>query len=141
WNWAKIYGDWLTRELPRGGVGMCIDLPEHPSLFGEGFAHAMSALLPLGGGETVQRMLRTLVAIGEEAQLAPGRLAKRISRSGKIRQIGGVKESALFVALVHRVLRWTGDVDFAREILPTTGLCISYLRRATRNFDDIREDI
>ena len=141
WNWSKIYGDWLTRELPRGGVGLCIDLPEHPSLFGEGFAHAMSALLPLGGGELVQRMLRTLVTISEEAQLAPGRLAKRISRSGKIRQIGGVKESALFVALVHRVLRWTGDVQFAQDMLPTTGLCISYLRRATRNFDDIREDI
>ena len=141
WNWTKIYGDWLTRELPRGGVGLCIDLPEHPSLFGEGFAHAMSALLPLGGGELVQRMLRTLVNISEEAQLAPGRLAKRISRSGKIRQIGGVKESALFVALVHRVLRWTGDVQFAQDMLPTTGLCISYLRRATRNFDDIREDI
>ena len=141
WNWTKIYGDWLTRELPRGGLGMCIDLPEHPSLFGEGFAHAMSALLPLGGGEKVQQMLRTLVAIGEEAQLAPGRLAKRISRSGKIRQIGGVKESALFVSLVHRVLRWTGDTNFAREMLPTTGLCISYLRRATRNFEDIRKDI
>lgn len=141
WNWTKIYGDWLTRELPRGGVGLCTDLPEHPSLFGEGFAQAMSALLPLGGGMKVQQMLRTLVAIGEEAQLAPGRLAKRISRSGKIRQIGGVKESALFVALVHRVLQWTGDRQFAEDMLPMTGLCISYLRRATRNFDDIREDI
>ena len=141
WNWTKIYGDWLTRELPRGGVGLCTDLPEHPSLFGEGFAHAMSALLPLGGGLKVQQMLRTLVAIGEEAQLAPGRLAKSISRSGKIRQIGGVKESALFVALVHRVLTWTGDKQFAEDMLPMTGLCISYLRRATRNFEDIREDI
>ena len=141
WNWAKIYGDWLTRELPCGGVGLCTDLPERPSLFGEGFAQAMSALLPLGGGEQVQQMLRTLVSISEKAQLAPGRLAKSISRSGKIRQIGGVKESALFVALVHRVLRWTGDVAFAREMLPMTGLCISYLRRATRNFEDIREDI
>jgi len=141
WNWTKIYGDWLTRRLPQGGVGLCTDLPEHPSLFGEGFAQAMSALLPLGGGMKVQQMLRTLVRISEEAQLAPGRLAKRISRSGKIRQIGGVKESALFVSLVHRTLRWTGDVDFAKEMLPMTGLCISYLRRATRNFEDIREDI
>ena len=141
WNWTKIYGDWLTRELPRGGVGLCTDLPEHPSLFGEGFAQAMSALLPLGGGKKVQQMLRTLVAIGDEAQLAPGRLAKRISRSGKILQIGGVKESALFVALVHRVLLWTGDRQFAGDMLPMTGLCISYLRRATRNFEDIREDI
>jgi len=141
WNWTKIYGDWLTRELPRGGVGLCTDLPEHPSLFGEGFAQAMSALLPLGGGAKVQQMLRTLVNISEEAQLAPGRLAKRISRSGKIRQIGGVKESALFVSLVHRVLRWTGDKQFAEDMLPMTGLCISYLRRATRNFEDVREDI
>ena len=141
WNWTKIYGDWLTRELPRGGVGLCTDLPEHPSLFGEGFAQAMSALLPLGGGKKVQQMLRTLVAIGDEAQLAPGRLAKSISRSGKIRQIGGVKESALFVSLVHRVLQWTGDRQFAEDMLPMTGLCISYLRRATRNFEDIREDI
>lgn len=141
WNWAKIYGDWLTRELPRGGVGLCTDLPEHPSLFGEGFTQAMSALLPLGGGKLVQHMLRTLVRVSEEAQLAPGRLAKRISRSGRIRQIGGVKESALFVSLVHHVLRWTGDKQFAVDMLPMTGLCISYLRRATRNFDDIREDI
>lgn len=141
WNWTKIYGDWLTRELPRGGVGLCTDLPEHPSLFGEGFAQAMSALLPLGGGKKVQQMLRTLVAIGDEAQLAPGRLAKSISCSGKIRQIGGVKESALFVSLVHRVLQWTGDRQFAEDMLPVTGLCISYLRRATRNFEDIREDI
>ena len=141
WNWTKIYGDWLTRELPRGGVGLCTDLPEHPSLFGEGFTQAMSALLPLGGTKRVQEMLRTLVRLSEEAQLAPGRLAKRISRSGKILQVGGVKESALFVSLVHRVLRWTGDVKFAQEMLPMTGLCISYLRRATRSFDDIREDI
>lgn len=141
WNWTKIYGEWLTRELPRGGVGLCTDLPEHPSLFGEGFTQAMSALLPLGGAARVQDMLRTLVRLSDEAQLAPGRLAKRISRSGKIRQVGGVKESALFVALVHLVLKWTGDKQFAQEMLPMTGLCISYLRRATRNFDDIREDI
>ena len=122
-------------------MGLCTDLPEHPSLFGEGFTQAMSALLPLGGGERVKEMLRTLVRLSEDAQLAPGRLAKRISRSGKIRQVGGAKESALFVSLVHRVLRWTGDRQFAAEMLPMSGLCISYLRRATRGFEDVREDI
>ncbi|MGN0774399.1 MAG: glycogen debranching N-terminal domain-containing protein [Candidatus Ventricola sp.] len=141
WNWTRVCGEWLTRELPGGGVGLCADLPEHPSLFGEGFAQAMGALLPLGGGARVQQMLRTLVRVSEEAQLAPGRLARRISRSGRIRQVGGVKESAQFVALVHRVLLWTGDVQFARDMLPTTGLCVNYLRRATRGFEDVREDV
>ena len=141
WNWARIYGDWMTRRLPCGGMGLCTDLPEHPSLFGKGFSRAMAALLPLGGGRRVQEMLRTMVRLSEEAQLAPGRLAKRISRSGRILQVGGVKESAQFVALVHRVLKWTGDAAFAQEMLPMTGLCINYLRRSTRNFEDIREDI
>lgn len=140
-NWAKIGGEWLTREIPGGGIGLSTNLPEHPSLFGEGFAQAMSALLPLGGGARVQEMLRTLVRVSEDAQLPPGRLARRVSRSGRIRQVGGVKESAQFVALVHRVLLWTGDVKFARDMLPTAGLCVSYLRRATRGFEDVREDI
>ena len=141
WNWARIYGDWLTRELPKGGCGLCCDLPEHPSLFGEGWAQALGALLPQGGAARVQDMLRTMVRLSDEAQLAPGRLAKKISRSGKILQIGGVKESAQFVALVHKVLLWTGDRQFAEDMLPMTGLCVSYLRRSTRNFDDVREDI
>lgn len=141
WNWAKIYGDWLTRRLPQGGMALCADLPEHPSLYGEGFAQAMGALLPLGGAKKVQEMLRTLVAIGEEAQLPAGRLAKRVSRSGRILQVGGVKESALFVALVHQVLLWSGDAQFAQDMLPMAGLCVSYLRRSTRNFEDVREDI
>ena len=141
WNWLRIYGEWMTRNLPQGGMGLCTDLPEHPSLFGEGFAKALGALLPLGGGANVQEMLRTLVRLSEEAQLAPGRLAKRVSRSGCILQVGGVKESAQFVALVHRVLKWTGDRAFAEDMLPMTGLCINYLRRSTRNFEDIRDDI
>ncbi|MBQ7785454.1 MAG: hypothetical protein IJ381_04825 [Clostridia bacterium] len=141
WNWARIYGDWLTRRLPQGGMGLCCDLPEHPSLFGDGWAAAMGALLPQGGAERVMEMLRTMVRISEEAQLAAGRLPRKVSRSGRILQVGGVKESAQFVALVHKTLLWTGDVQFAQDMLPMTGLCISYLRRSTRNFDDIREDI
>ena len=141
WNWARIYGDWLTRRLPQGGMGLCCDLPEQPFLFGDGWAEALSALLPQGGAMRVQEMLRTMVRLSEEAQLAPGRLARRVSRSGHILQVGGVKESAQFVALVHRTLLWSGDRKFAEEMLPMTGLCISYLRRSTRNFEDVREDI
>ncbi|MGN0995456.1 MAG: hypothetical protein ACI4PG_00960 [Candidatus Ventricola sp.] len=141
WNWSRIYGDWLTRSLPRGGMGLCSDLPEHPSLFGEGFAEAMGALLPLGGGARVQEMLRTLSRLSEEAQLAPGRLARRVSRSGHILEVGGVRESAQFVALVHRTLLWTGDAAFARDMLPMTGLCVSYLRRSTRGLGDVPQDL
>lgn len=140
-NWAKIYSDYLTRALPRGGSAMLVDLPEHMTLFGEGFAPALGALLPLGGGRKVQDMLRTLVRLSEEAQLAPGRLARSVTLGGKVVSAGTAKESAQFVDLVHRVLLWTGDREFAAEMLPATGLCVSYLRRFTRSFEDVQSDI
>ena len=140
-NWSKIYCDWLMRTLPRGGKAMCADLPEHPALFGQGFAQALSSLLPLGGAPCVQEILRTLVRVSEEAQLAPGRLARSVSLSGRVTQVGGAKESALFVALVRDTLLWSGDRTFAAEMLPTTCLCMTYLRRATHGFEDVRQDI
>ena len=140
-NWAKIYGDWLTRTLPRGGCALCVDLTEHPSLYGEGWAQAIGGLLPLGGANAAQEMLRTLVRLSEDAQLAPGRLARSVTMTGRVLQVGGPKESAQFVQIVHETLRWSGDADFAREMLPMTGLCVSHLRRSTRNFADVRADI
>ncbi len=141
WNWAKIYGDWLTRKLPRGGLAPCVDIPEHPTLFGDNWAQTISGLLPLGGADTAKEMLRTLVRLSEEAQLAPGRVARSVSMSGKVTQVGGPKESAQFVRLVHDTLLWSGDVAFAHDMLPMTGLCVSHLRRMTHNFDDVRADL
>ena len=140
-NWAKLYADWLVRTLPRGGCALCCDLPEHPALYGEGWAKAMEALLPLGGAARVQEMLHTLVGVSAQAQMAPGRLARCVSLSGKVLQVGGERESAQFVALVHRTLLWSGDKTFAAAMLPMTGLCINYLRRSTKGFEDVQEDM
>ena len=140
-NWTRIYSDWLTRALPRGGCALCENLPEHPALFGQDWARAISALLPLGGAQRAQEMLRTLVRVSEEAQLAPGRLAMRVTPGGRVTRVGSLRESAQFVALVHRTLLWSGDRDFAQEMLPETGLCISYLRRGTRGFSDVGEEL
>ena len=140
-NWTKLYADWLTRDLPRGGCALSCDLPEHPALYGEGWARAMETLLPLGGAAQVQKMLHTLVDVSAQAQLAPGRLARSVSLGGRVTQVGGERESAQFVALVHQTLLWSGDRAFAEDMLPVTGLCIHYLRRTTRSFEDIQPDL
>ena len=140
-NWAKLYADWMLRTLPRGGCALCCELPENPALYGEGWAKAMEALLPLGGAARVQEMLRTLVDVSAQAQLAPGRVARSVSLSGKVLQAGGERESAQFVALVHHTLLWSGDRAFAADMLPMTGLCVNYLRRSTRSFEDVQEDM
>ena len=140
-NWAKLYADWLTRDLPRGGCALSCDLPEHPALYGEGWARAMETLLPLGGVTQVQKMLHTLVGVSAQAQMAPGRMARSVSLGGRVTQVGGERESAQFVALVHQTLLWSGDRAFAEDMLPVTGLCINYLRRSTRSFEDIQPDM
>ncbi len=140
-NWAKVCEDWLTRALPGGGMALCADLPEHPVLYGDDWALGLSALLPQGGVARVMEMLRTLVRVSEAAQLAPGRLARCVSLGGRVTQVGGVRESAQFVALVHRTLLWSGDAAFAKEMLPMTGLCVSYLRRSTRGFTDVQAQL
>ena len=140
-NWAKLYADWMLRTLPRGGCALCCELPENPALYGEGWARAMETLLPLGGAAQVQKMLHTLVDVSAQAQLAPGRLARSVSLGGRVTQVGGERESAQFVALVHQTLLWSGDRAFAEDMLPVTGLCIHYLRRTTRGFEDIQPDL
>ena len=141
WNWSKVYADWLYRDLPRGGCGLRVDLPEHPALYGEGWAAAIGGLLPLGGSLRAQEMLRTMVRLAEAAQLAPGRVPRTVSLSGRVLQVGGVRDSADFVSLVYETLLWTGDAQFARDMLPMTGLCVSYLRRASRGFADVQPDM
>ena len=141
WYWSKIYADWLYRDLPRGGCGLRVDLPERPALYGEGWAAAIGGLLPLGGGLRAQEMLRTMVRLAETAQMAPGRVPRTVSLSGRVLQVGGVRDSADFVSLVYETLLWTGDAQFARDMLPMTGLCVSYLRRASRGFADVQPDM
>lgn len=101
----------------------------------------MEALLRLGGAARVQEMLRTLVDVSAQAQLAPGRVARSVSLSGRVLQAGSERESAQFVALVHHTLLWSGDRAFAADMLPMTGLCVNYLRRSTRGFEDVQEDM
>ena len=87
-------------------------------------------------GET----LRTLVDVSAQAQLAPAAW-RAACPSGKVLQAGGERESAQFVALVHHTLLWSGDKAFAADMLPMTGLCVNYLRRSTRGFEDVQEDM
>ena len=93
-NWAKLYADWMLRTLPRGGYALCCELPENPALYGEGWAKAMEALLPLGGAARVQEMLRTLVDVSAQAQLAPGRVARSVARMEHDEETGMSPEAA-----------------------------------------------
>lgn len=141
WNWTQLYGEWLTRAMPEGGSALCVSLPEDPSLFGENWAMAVGALLPVGGGKRVQEIIRCIPRVCERNRLAPGRMPLTASPEGVVTSGGGVKESCEFVSLVHDTLRYTGDAEFARAMLPETALCMRYIARATKNYEQIEPEL
>lgn len=136
-NWSKAYFEWMTCQAGREGRALCEDLTENPLLFGESWALAARGLLPVGRADLAGQILTTAVRLCERAQLPPGRVPALVSPGGRVLQTGGPKESAQFVSLVWQTLLYGGDRALAARLLPQTGLCMSYLRRATRGFEQI----
>ena len=140
-NWAKVYSEWLTCTAGRAGKALCVDLTENPMLYGEGWAHAIAGLLPIGLAKEAGEMLETVARLCERERIAPGRVPRLASPGGRVLQVGGPKESAQYVSLVYQTLCYGGDVALGERLLPQTGLCMSYLRRATRGFEDVPPEL
>ena len=140
-NWAKVYSEWLTCTAGRAGMALCADLTENPMLYGENWARAIEGLLPVGLAKEAGEMLETVARLCEEERVAPGRVPRLVSPGGRVLQVGGVRESAQYVSLVYQTLCYGGDRALAERLLAQTGLCMSYLRRATRGFDDVPADV
>lgn len=136
-NWAKVYFEWMTCSVNGDGRALCVDLTEDPMLYGENWPLAVRGLLPLGRADLAGRMLLTVAALCEREHLAPGRVPRLATPGGRVLETGGPKESAQYVSLVWQTLLYGGDRALAAQLLPQTGLCMSYLRRATRGFQEI----
>ena len=140
-NWAKVYFEWMTCAVGRTGKALCVDLTENPMLYGEDWALAMRGLLPIGYADVAGEMLAAVAGLCEREQLAPGRVPRLVSPGGRVLQAGGVRESARFVSLVYETMLYGGDLALTAKLLSQTGLCMSYIRRATRGFADVPGDL
>ncbi len=139
-NWAKFYDAFMTCKVGRDGVLLCRDLTEAPLLLGENWAQAIGGLLAMGCVREAAAMLRTVVSLCESAQVAPGRVPLLLSPDGRVLQSGGVKESAAFIVLSYQALLYTGDSDLASALLPQAALCMRYIRRETKGFQEMPRD-
>jgi Bacterial alpha-L-rhamnosidase 6 hairpin glycosidase domain len=125
YNWVKINAEWLVRDVPGIGRGLGGGLMEYPWWFGTE-TYSLQALTAAGNPELAKQMLRLLWNQSAKAN-GNGRIVHEITTAGAISNPGNTQETAQFIMTVGRVVDWTGDLDFAREMYPAMKQGITWL--------------
>jgi glycogen debranching enzyme len=117
YNWVKVDAEWLVREIPGIGRGLGGGLMEYPWWFGTE-TYSLQALLATGNVDLVKQTLRLLK--NQSAKFnGNGRIVHEVTTYGALSNPGNTQETAQFILTVGKVIQWTGDLAFAREMYPT----------------------
>src|SRR4051812_28967414 len=116
YDWVKVNAEWLIRDVPGVGRGLGGGLMEYPWWFGtETYSH--QSLLASGRADLVEQSLRLLRERSRKAN-GNGRIPHEITTFGTVSNPGNTQETAQFMLTIGHVVRWTGDLSFAREMYP-----------------------
>src|SRR5215204_1149544 len=122
YDWVKINAEWMVREVPGIGRGLGGGLMEYPWWFGtEGYS--LLALAASGDYTVPKQTLRLLRSQSAKAN-GNGRILHEVTTNGGVSNRGNTQETALFIMAVGKLVQWSGDLSFAREMYPamTSGL-------------------
>src|SRR5581483_12157884 len=117
YNWVKVNDEWLVRDVPGIGRGVGGGLMEYPWWFGTDGAYSLQALIATGDFDLARSTLRLLRDRSLEAN-GNGRIVHEVTTNGVVSNRGNTQETAQFVLTVGKLVRWSGDRDFAREMYP-----------------------
>ncbi|HXI33010.1 MAG TPA: hypothetical protein VNH63_02925, partial [Gemmatimonadales bacterium] len=122
YSWVKVNMEWLVRDVPGIGRGLGAGFMEYPWWFGTE-TYSLQALLATGDFDLAKQTLRLLRDQSMKAN-GNGRIVHEITTNGAVSNPGNSQETAQFILTVGKVVDWTGDLDFAREMYPamTRGL-------------------
>jgi glycogen debranching enzyme len=117
YDWVRINAEWLVREVPGTGRGISGGLMEYPWWFGTDGTYSGQALLATGHFDLAKQTLRLLR--GQSAKFnGNGRIIHEVTTYGALSNPGNSQETAQFVLAAGKVVQWTGDLAFAREMYP-----------------------
>ena len=125
YDWTRINMEWLIRDVPGIGRGLGAGLMEYPWWFGTE-TYSLQALAASGGFDLAKEDLRLLRTQSMKAN-GNGRIVHEVTTNGGVVNPGNTQETAQFIMTVGRVVDWTGDVRFAREMYPAVTLGINWL--------------
>ncbi len=125
YNWVKINTEWLVRDVPGIGRGLGGGLMEYPWWFGTE-TYSLQALIATGNFDLAKQTLRLLKNHSMKAN-GNGRIVHEVTTNGAVSNRGNTQETAQFILTVGRLVDWTGDLDFAREMYPAMKMGIHWL--------------
>jgi glycogen debranching enzyme len=116
YNWVKVNAEWLARAVPGIGRGLTGGYMEYPWWFGTE-TYSLQALLAAGNADLTKQTLRLLKTQSDKAN-GNGRIVHEVTTNGGISNPGNTQETAQFILTVGKVVQWTGDLSFGREMYP-----------------------
>ena len=116
YDWVRINMEWLVRDVPGAGRGLGGGLMEYPWWFGTE-TYSLQALMATGDFRLPQQTLALLRRYSDSTN-GNGRVVHEITTAGAISNPGNSQETAQFVLTLGRLLQWSGDLEFAREMYP-----------------------
>ena len=125
YDWVRINMEWLVREVPGIGRGLSGGFMEYPWWFGTE-TYSLQALTATGDFDLAKQTLRLLMNQSMKTN-ANGRIAHEITTDGEVSNPGNTQETAQFVLTVGKLIDWTGDLNFAREMYPAMKRGIDWL--------------
>jgi glycogen debranching enzyme len=125
YNWVRVNTEWLVRDVPGIGRGLGGGLMEYPWWFGTE-TYSLHALMATGEFDLPKQTLRLLGDRSVKAN-GNGRVVHEITTNGAISNPGNTQETAQFILTVGKLLEWTGDLAFAREMYPAMKMGINWL--------------
>ena len=116
YNWVRVNADWLVRDVPGVGRGLSAGLMEYPWWFGTE-TYSLQALMATGDFDLPSQTLRLLRKWSDRTN-GNGRIVHEVTTNGAISNPGNSQETAQFILTLGRLVRWSGNVGFAREMYP-----------------------
>src|SRR5262249_38057034 len=114
YDWARINMEWLVRHVPGIGRGLGAGLMDYPWWFGTE-TYSLQALIASGDAQLAKQTLRLLESQSMKHN-GNGRIVHEVTTNGAIVNPGNTQETAQWVLTSGRLVEWTGDLDFAREM-------------------------
>ncbi|HEU4525884.1 MAG TPA: hypothetical protein VFR62_12735 [Gemmatimonadales bacterium] len=125
YDWVRIHMQWLVRDVPGVGRGLSAGVMEYPWWFGTE-TYSLQALAATGDFELPKQTLRLLRRYSDSTN-GNGRIVHEVTTAGAISNPGNSQETAQFIMTVGKLVDWSGDLAFAREMYPAMTRGLSWL--------------
>jgi glycogen debranching enzyme len=126
YNWIKVNDEWLIREVPEIGRGLSAGYPEYPWWFGCDNTYSLQAITASGDFDLAKQTMRLLKNQSMKKN-GNGRIIHEVSSNGVVYNPGNTQETAHFIMVAEKLFRWTGDLEFIKEMYPVMKMGLHWL--------------